>query len=944
MARKPTYEQLQERVKELETESADRRRGEREIETRNKILRAFLAESDQDMYDEVLKTVLSAFESEFGVVGHIDKEGNLVCPSMTSHVWDQCRIPDKGVVFPKDTWGDSIWGKGLRSGKSDYSNEPFRVPKGHVPINNCLTAPLVVQGKSIGLLTVGNKDGGYDEADRRILETIAESVAPVLQARLERKWGEEALRESKQFLDNVLNSIQSGISVLDGDLNIIRVNETMQKWYEHMAPLQGKKCYEAYQGRSEPCVACPSLRALSTGKLELEVVPLQRAEGFAGWLEVFGFPILDASGKATGVVEYVHDITERKRAEEALRESESRYSTLFTGITDAVLVHHITDDGRPGQFIDVNDVACKMLGYTRNELLGMGVGDIDAPESTVAVGPIVEDLKVGRDVLFEQAHVAKDGRRIPVEVHAQALDYKGRVAVLSTVRDMTERKSAEEALRQSEERYRTLFENSRDAIYITSREGEFLDVNQSWLDLFGYTREEMIGLNVHKIYVDPDEKSRFQRHIEQEGSVRNYAAKFRKKDGTEMECLITATVRQASDGSILGYQGVMRDITESKRLQAQLQQATKMEAIGTLAGGIAHDFNNLLMGIQGRTSLMFIDVSSDHPHFAHLTGIEDMVKRGADLSRQLLGFARGGKYKVRATDLNDVIEKSSEMFGRTKREIKVHGKYQKDIWAVEVDRGQIEQVLLNLYVNAWQAMSGGGDLYLETRNITLDKDFTKPFSMEPGNYVQLSVTDTGVGMDEATKRRVFEPFFSTKERGGGTGLGLASAYGIIKNHGGIINVQSELGHGTTIDIYLPASKKEVTGEEEPSVDILEGTETVLLVDDEDVILDVGKEMLATLGHRVMLASSGKQAIELYKQNEDKIDLVILDMIMPGMGGGETYDMLKEINPKIKVLLSSGYSIDGQANQILQRGCDGFIQKPFDIKRLSRAIRGTLEKA
>ncbi|MDY6954401.1 MAG: PAS domain S-box protein, partial [Thermodesulfobacteriota bacterium] len=669
-----------------------------------------------------------------------------------------------------------------------------------------------------------------------------------------------------------------------------------------------------------------------------------KAEGVVGWLELFGFPILDESGKATGVVEYVHDITERKRAEEALRESESRYSTLFTGITDAVLVHHITDDGRPGEFIDVNDVACKMLGYTRNELLGMGVGHIDAPESTVDVGRIVEDLKVGRDVLFEQTHVAKDGRRIPVEVHAQALDYKGRLAVLSTVRDMTERKSTEEALRQSEERYRALFENSIDPIYVTTREGAFLDVNQSWLDLFGYTREEMIGLNAQKIYVDPDERSRFQRQIEQEGSVRNYEVKFRKKDGTEMACLITATVRQASDGSILGYQGVMRDITESKRIQAQLQQATKMEAIGTLAGGIAHDFNNLLMGIQGRTSLMLTDVSSDHPHFAHLTGIEDMVKRGADLSRQLLGFARGGKYAVKATDLNDLIEKSSEMFGRTKREIKVHGKYEKEIWTVEVDRGQIEQVLLNLYVNAWQAMPGGGDLYLETRNIVLDKNFTKPFRLEPGNYVHLSVTDTGVGMDEATKNRVFEPFFSTKERGGGTGLGLASAYGIIKNHGGIINVQSELGHGTAIDIYLPASEKEVTGEEEPSVDILEGTETVLLVDDEDVILDVGKEMLATLGYRVMLATSGKQAIALYKENGDKIDLVILDMIMPDMGGGETYDRLKEMNPKVRVLLSSGYSIDGQADQILQRGCDGFIQKPFDMKRLSRAVRGTLEKA
>jgi signal transduction histidine kinase/ActR/RegA family two-component response regulator len=382
---------------------------------------------------------------------------------------------------------------------------------------------------------------------------------------------------------------------------------------------------------------------------------------------------------------------------------------------------------------------------------------------------------------------------------------------------------------------------------------------------------------------------------------------------------------------------------ERKKLETQLHQAQKMEAIGTLAGGIAHDFNNLLMGIQGRVSLMLMGMGSDHPYYGHVSGIEEAVKRGADLAKQLLGFARGGKYELKPTDLNDLIGKSSEMIGRAKKEIRIHRKFQPDISTVEVDRGQIEQVLLNLYVNAWQAMPEGGDLYLETKNVSLDRNYIQTHNAEPGSYVKVSVTDTGVGMDETTRQRVFEPFFTTKEIGGGTGLGLASAYGIIKNHGGIIDVYSEPGQGATFNIYLPASHKEVSAEKESTRKLLEGHETVLLVDDEQMIMDVGREMLTALGYKVILASNGKQAIELYKENQGRIDMVILDLIMPEMGGAAVYENLKAINPRVKVLLSSGYSADTQANQVLKKGCDGFIQKPFDVRELSAKIRDVLEK-
>ncbi|MBU1161668.1 MAG: response regulator, partial [Proteobacteria bacterium] len=364
--------------------------------------------------------------------------------------------------------------------------------------------------------------------------------------------------------------------------------------------------------------------------------------------------------------------------------------------------------------------------------------------------------------------------------------------------------------------------------------------------------------------------------------------------------------------------------------------------IGTLAGGIAHDFNNLLMGIQGRTSLMMADLDSFQPQFEHLKWIEEYVKSAANLTRQLLAFARGGKYEVKPTDLNDLIKKSAEMFGRTKKEITIHRKIQKNIWPVEVDRSQIEQVMLNLYVNAWQSMPGGGEIYLETGNVILDDNYTRPYSIAPGKYVKVSVTDTGAGIEKDAQERIFDPFFTTKEMGRGTGLGLASAYGIIKNHGGYIDVYSEKGKGATFIICLPATEKEVATEKKIIHDILKGTETILLVDDEYIIVDVGKQMLEKMGYKVLIAKSGKAAVALYTANKDEIDMLILDMVMPEIGGGDTYDRLKEINPDIKVLLSSGYSIDGQAAKILDRGCNGFIQKPFNMKDMSQKIREILD--
>jgi nitrogen-specific signal transduction histidine kinase/CheY-like chemotaxis protein len=405
----------------------------------------------------------------------------------------------------------------------------------------------------------------------------------------------------------------------------------------------------------------------------------------------------------------------------------------------------------------------------------------------------------------------------------------------------------------------------------------------------------------------------------------------------------TASPLFDSSGNIVGAIESIRDITERKNLESQLLQAQKLQAVGTLAGGIAHDFNNLLMAVLGYTSLMLMDVDPGHRHYEKLKIIEKQVQSGADLTKQLLGFARGGKYEVKPTDMNELLIKSSDVFGRTKRDIVIHRKLQDDLYTVEIDRSQIEQVLLNLYINAWHAMPTGGELYLETQNIIFDEGYANRYPIKPGQYVKVSVTDTGIGMDEATKQRIFEPFFTTREMGRGAGLGLASVHGIIKNHSGMINVYSEKGKGTTFNIYLPASGKEHIEDKVISDELLKGREMILFVDDQDVVIDVGKAILEELGYTVLLAKSGQEAVDVYAERMEEIDLVILDMVMPTVSGGETYDRLKEINPGIKVILSSGYSLNGQASGILERGCNGFIQKPFNVNELSKKIREVLEK-
>lgn len=629
-------------------------------------------------------------------------------------------------------------------------------------------------------------------------------------------------------------------------------------------------------------------------------------------------------------------------ATRTIREREERLRSFGNAIPD--LAFMLDEDGRFLEILTANEeLLYKDLSEVKNSYIHEILpGDV----AELSMEMIQRTIATGNNQIFEYKLDFPTGERWFEARLSPILGISGDKQMVTCIaRDITDSKKAEIDLKMEKERLQVLIEESPFGVSLIGEDGHYKYVNPKFTEIFGYSMEDIPTRDEWFRKAYPDREYRKQavstwindKQVSATGEARSRTFIVKCKDGTKKDIHFRSVTLETEDQLV-----IYEDFTEKKLLEAQLFQAQKMEAVGTLAGGIAHDFNNLLMGIQGRTSLMLTDTDIPHNYIEHLKGIEEYVKSSTDLTKQLLGFARGGKYHVKPTNLNRVIEKSSEMFGRTKKEITIHTEYQKDLWSTEVDQGQIEQVLLNLYVNAWHAMPGGGDLYLCTENTTLDKDHVKCYGAKAGKYIKISVRDTGVGMDEATQLKLFDPFFTTREMGRGSGLGLASAYGIIKNHGGIIEVQSEKLKGSTFNIYLPASEKEVIIEAEIAENKLMGSESILLVDDEEMIIEVANQMLEKLGYKVLTARGTKEAIKLLNENKNTIAMVILDMIMPDYSGLKTYGMLKEINPEIKVLLSSGYSIDGQATEILDKGCNGFIQKPFSIKELSQKIREVLE--
>jgi two-component system cell cycle sensor histidine kinase/response regulator CckA len=663
------------------------------------------------------------------------------------------------------------------------------------------------------------------------------------------------------------------------------------------------------------------------------------------------------------VKELEEDAIERKHFEQALQKNLEEYRSIFNNIND---VYYRAD--LEGNLIMMSPSGARFLGYDNTEeMLGKNIAKTFYSDPHEREYLKKEIMKHGK-ITFQGTLKRKDGELIVTETNSHLIyDDTGRpIAIEGIFRDITEnkraeilkrsnerlqqeieaRKKTEEDLRENKEKLNAMLESIGDHMSMMDKELNIIWANKIAKKIFG---NDIIGKKCFEAYhkknspCEPYPCIALKAFLD--GKVHEHHTEVIDKNGEikYFYCKANIALRD-KDEEPKAVIEISRDITdfklaqdEKKKLETQLLVAQKMEAVGTLAGGIAHDFNNLLMCIQGDVYLMLIDIDSYHPHYERLKRIEKQVQSAATLTSQLLGYASKGMYEVKPTNLNQMVEEISMTFGRTRKQIAIHINLAEDLFTIEADQGQIEQVLLNLFINASDAMPGGGDLYLETKNVTRKDMKSGLHKSKAGKYVKLTVRDIGKGMDKSTIKRIFDPFFTTKEIGRGTGMGLASVYGIIKAHGGYIDVKSKVKQGTTFGIYLPATTQRVGKAKKASAKLIKQTWTVLIVDDEADVLKVCVSILEKIGYRVLAAKDGQEAIGLYRNNKEEIDIVLLDMIMPDMSGGEVYDRLKEINPEVKVLLSSGYSIDGEATKILNRGCDGFIQKPFDIKKLSVKI-------
>ncbi len=647
----------------------------------------------------------------------------------------------------------------------------------------------------------------------------------------------------------------------------------------------------------------------------------------------------------------MQDITEHKQTEDALQKTASELRLLFKNMLNGFIIWESVFD-EEGRYVSFrfgffNDAFTRILALDREQVTGKDVFEVwpgTEPSWIEAYGKVAVS---GNPYTFDMYH-APTQRWYHCNAY-RPTDSPAQICVI--FEDITERKQAEEAIRQSEEQFRSLFEAYPGGVTLL-KERRFQKVNSMLCRMVGYSADELLGRTTRMLYADEDEyesiSGKMNDRMVQDG-LGMMETRLRHKNGRLLDIYLSGSYLDPQN-PFAGMVVAILDITDRKRferasrqLEQQLNQAQKLDAIGQLAGGIAHDFNNILMGIQGNASMSMMEYQPGHPQYQRMSRIEEYVKRGANLTRQLLGFAREGKYELKTLSLNDLLRKSTRFFIETHKEIEAIFSLQEDLHPVETDAGQLEQVFLNLFINAGHAMPKGGRLYIQTANLTLQETDVAVFQVKPGDYVKISVSDTGTGMDAKTLEKIFEPFFTTKSEQGGTGLGLASSYGIIRNHGGIINAYSEPGHGATFHIYLPSSEKKVEKEETPLQDkgLLRGTGGVLLIDDEPFILELGSELLTMLGYTVYQAENKEDALFIYRENMDRIDLIILDMILRGTSGSEVLKTLRTINPEVKVILSSGYGLQGEVQRVMEMGCLGFIQKPYNFSDFSRIVHSAL---
>lgn len=634
---------------------------------------------------------------------------------------------------------------------------------------------------------------------------------------------------------------------------------------------------------------------------------------------------------------------------ESLAESEERYRILFNSGNDAIFVHELTTGNLPGKFIEVNDVACQVLGYTRAELLDLCAHDIssNAAEETRDVPAIMACLLENKHVLFDRVLVTREGTRILFEINSHLFELRGQPTVLSIARDITERKKVE----KERKRLLAAIEQVAESVMIADTDWIVRYVNPAFERISGYSQEEVIGEHSSILRSGRHEKQFFRAMQDtlSLGNVWRGRIITRKKAGDFYEAETTVSPLRDGLGKVINYVCVMRDVTHEVQLERQLRQAQKMEAIGTLAGGIAHDFNNILASIMGFTEMAIEDLPVDSPIRSDLKQVLGSIHRAKDLVRQILAFSRQKEQGRRPVDVGMVVKEAMRLLRAsipTTIEIRHNiAASPEDVGMVLADPTQIHQIVMNMGSNAAHAMrEKGGVLEVGVEKVCLDAGAVAPFpDLHPGKYLKLRIADTGHGIDPGVLDRIFDPFFTTKGPESGTGLGLSVVYGIVKSHGGAIVVDSELGKGTIFQVFLPGVDRiDVPDTPEPKA-VAGHNEQILFVDDEQNIVLMAQRMLEFLGYRVTATISSLEALDLFRSNPDHFDVLITDQTMPHLTGSELATEILSMRPDIPIILCTGYSEVITPEKAKALGVREFLMKPLAARELGKAIRLVLEK-
>ncbi len=652
------------------------------------------------------------------------------------------------------------------------------------------------------------------------------------------------------------------------------------------------------------------------------------------------YPIKNERGEVELVGIICRDITEAKKAEEEIKRLKEFNEGIVQNMTEGIVVTNAE-----GRHTFVNYAAARMLGYSPDELVGKHWTTIVPSDSQPMVRAADERRKRGQSDQYDLELVHMDGTRLPVLASASPCFENGEFAgTLAVFANIAELKRTEQALRESDQRFRQVAENAEEWIWEVDTDGLYTYASPVVEKILGYRAEEIVGRKHFYDLFHPEDKEELQgaalEAVSRKESFREFINRNMHKNGRPVWLSTSASPILDEKGNLLGYRGADSDITERKRLEQHLRQAAKMEAIGHLAGGIAHDFNNLLTGILGYANMLRLESDKDSSTHEAAETIEKSARRMAELTAQLLGFARKGKYRIVPVDLHETIREVVRMLGRTvDKNIQLMLAFQAENATTMGDPAQMEQIFLNLAINARDSMPDGGTMTFSTEIVELDDEYSLAHpGTAPDRRLLVAVTDTGSGIPKYDIGHVFEPFFTTKEKGRGTGMGLAMVYGIVKNHGGNIQAYSEVGHGTAFKVYLPLADAEgilLGGEKQDR--ICRGVGNILVVDDEEVVRNVASEMLFKLGYEVVTTSSGQDAVDYYRKHGDLVDLVIIDLIMPGMGGQECFRELKCIDPHVRAVLSTGYGMDRRVRDIVNEGMIGFVQKPYQMIELGKRL-------